>query len=284
MNLGLGKSSAFGERGIKKRLDALSRRTPLEGQRLLDVGCGDGAYTVRIAERFTRVDAIDIQRDRLDMFAQRLVERPTPTPVTIHDMSATDLDFPDDTFDLVTAIEVMEHIAELDRALREINRVLKPGGRLAITTPNRWFPFETHGILMHGHRYSPLRAPFLTWIRPLHRRMSDARTFTATELRRHLRDAGLRPRSVDYIMPPFDRSRLGRRIRPLTDRIERSFLRVFGMALVITAEKPPYLTPTSGGDRASGRDQAPVAGDGERRTGRRVGQHRAGNAPVQKHP
>jgi SAM-dependent methyltransferase len=254
MKLGLGKSSAFGERGINKRLDALARRTPLEGQRLLDVGCGDGAYTVRLAQRFTRVDAIDIQRDRLDMFAQRLVERPTPTPVTIHEMSATDLDFPDDAFDLVTAIEVMEHIAELDRALREINRVLKPGGRLAITTPNRWFPFETHGVLLHGRRYSPVRAPFLTWIRPLHRRMSDARTFTATELRRRMHDAGLRPRSVDYIMPPFDRSRLGRRIRPLTDRIERSPLRVFGMALAVTAEKPS--TRPQGGDRASGRDRA----------------------------
>jgi SAM-dependent methyltransferase len=262
MNLGLGKSSAFGERGIKKRLDALARRTPLEGQRLLDVGCGDGAYTVRIAQRFTRVDAIDIQPDRLDMFAKRLVERPTPTPVVIHDMSATDLDFPDDTFDLVTAIEVMEHIAELDRALLEINRVLKPGGRLAITTPNRWFPFETHGVLIHGRRYSPVRAPFLTWIRPLHRRMSDARTFTATEIRRHLRDAGLWPLSVDYIMPPFDRSRLGRGIRPLTDRIERSPLRVIGMALAITAEKPALTVEVE-----------------KSLTGRR-----ADNAPVREHP
>lgn len=235
--LALGKSSAHGERGITKRLDALARRVPLKGERLLDIGCGDGVYTVRLADAFAQVDAIDIQQERLALFEERLLKQPTTTPVRIRTMSAAALDYPDDTFDLVTAIEVLEHVTELDQALREIRRVLKPSGRLAITTPNRWFPFETHGVLVGGRRYPPARAPGVTWIRPVHRRFSDARTFTAAEIRRALRDAGLRPLSVDYIMPPFDRSPTGRRIRSLTDRIERSPLRIFGLTLAVTAEK-----------------------------------------------
>jgi SAM-dependent methyltransferase len=204
----------------------------------LDIGCGDGAYTTRLADGFNRVDAIDIQADRLTLFTERIKGSPAAHRITIGEMSATKLDYTDNTFDLVTSIEVLEHVDELDQALREIRRVLKPGGRFAFTTPNRWFPFETHGFIYRGRRYPPSRAPLLTWIGPLHRRLADARTFTAVELRRRLTAAGLRTRSIDYIMPPFDRSSVGRRLRPITDLAERTPLRWFGMALVVTAEKP----------------------------------------------
>jgi SAM-dependent methyltransferase len=237
--LGMGnKSSAFGERGITKRLDALARRVDLRGDRLLDIGCGDGAYTVRLAGGFSSVDAIDVQDGPLALFRARIAGTPAAGHITMGEMSAAKLDFPDDTFDVVTAIEVLEHVEELDQALEEIRRVLKPGGRFAFSTPNRWFPFETHGFIYRGRRYPPARAPFLTWIVPLHRRLADARTFTATELRRRLTAAGLRVGSVDYIMPPFDRSAAGRRLRPVTDLAERSALRWLGMALVVTAAKP----------------------------------------------
>jgi ubiquinone/menaquinone biosynthesis C-methylase UbiE len=236
--LGLGRQSAFGERGITKRLDALGRRTDLSGDRLLDIGCGDGSYTCRLASGFNSVDAIDIQTDQLTIFARAVEGMPAADRITIREMSAAELDYQDSSFDLVTSIEVLEHIVELDQALSEIRRVLKPGGVFAFTTPNRWFLFETHGVLYRGRRYPPARAPFLTWIGPLHSRMADARTFTAAELRRRLAAAGLQMRSVDYIMPPFDRSPIGKRIRPVTDLAERTPLRVFGMALAVTAVKP----------------------------------------------
>ncbi len=235
--LGLGKSSAHGERAFMKRLGVLRGRTEMSGDRLLDIGCGDGAYCVRLAPSFTSVDAIDIQTDRLALFIERVAGTPLADQITIREMSADKLDYPDDTFDLVTAIEVLEHVTELDRALAEICRVLKPGGRFAFTTPNRWFPLETHGFHFRGRRYPPARGPFLTWIRPLHTRLARARTFTAKELRQRLTRAGLRTLTVDYIMPPFDQSAVGGRIRPITDLAERTPLRIFGMALVVTAGK-----------------------------------------------
>ena len=130
------KSSAFGERGITKRLDALGCRVDLRGNRLLDIGCGDGAYTVRLADGFAAVDAIDVQDGPLALFRERLEGTPAAGHITIGEMSAAKLDFPDDTFDLVTAIEVLEHVEELDQALEEIRRVLSPaaGSRSALLT------------------------------------------------------------------------------------------------------------------------------------------------------
>lgn len=235
--LGLGKSSAFGDRGITKRLDALGRHAELKGHRLLDIGCGDGAYTRILADDFDLIDAVDIQLDRLEAFRQNIAGTPMDKKITVRDMSAEKLDYPTASFDVITAIEVLEHVGDLGASLREVSRVLKPGGTFAVTTPNRWFPFETHGFLVRGRRYKPTRGPFLPWIVPLHRRLADARSFTARGLSRQLNEAGLRPTAIDYIMPPFDRSRIGQRISPVTDFVERSPLKFFGMALVVLCTK-----------------------------------------------
>ena len=152
-------------------------------------------------------------------------------------MDAAHTDFEDESFEVVTAIEVMEHVADLDGTIREMHRVLRPGGRFFITTPNRWFPFETHGVLIRGRRVSPAKVPFVTWIEPLHRRVADARTFTRPGLLDPLRRRGFRVIGASYIFPPFDRSRFGQRIRPITDSMERSPLRVLGMAHIVCATK-----------------------------------------------
>jgi len=225
--LGLGRSSAHGTRGVSKRLAAI-RYDQLTGERLLDIGCGDGTYTRVLAERFSHTDGIDIQDERLALF------QPAPS-ITVTNMSADALRYPDATFDCVTAIEVLEHVDQLDTALSEIHRVLKPGGAFAFTTPNRWFPLETHGPLLFGKRRKPIAAPFLPWIPALHSRCADARSFTRRSLTRRLADAGLLVDQVRYIYPPFDRSRLGRRVAPVTDWLESTPLRVFGMALAVVA-------------------------------------------------
>ncbi|MDG4802085.1 class I SAM-dependent methyltransferase [Micromonospora sp. WMMD980] len=237
--LGLGHGSAFGERGVAKRLGTLSRYTALSGRRLLEIGCGDGTYTMRLVNAFEQIEAVDIQQDRLELFRERLAGDPVAAQkINVRELSATELDYPDESFDLVTAIEVVEHIDDLDAALRQVHRVLVPGGRFALTTSNRWFPIETHGFLIRGKRYRPARGPFLPWIVPLHRRLADARSFTARGLSGQLRRAGLETGAVDYIMPPFDRSGFGQRIRPVTDAIERSPLKFFGMALAVVARRP----------------------------------------------
>jgi SAM-dependent methyltransferase len=242
--MGLGQtSSSFGEGGIEKRLRALSQLTEISGRRVLDIGCANGADTVRLAEHFDRVDAIDIEPERLADFRRAVAGSHLASKITIAEMAAESLDFAAETFDAVTTIEVLEHVRDLDRSIAEVHRVLKPGGRFLITSPNRLFPFETHGFLIGGRRYPPARGPFLPWVVPLHTRLADARTFTAGGLTRKIERVGFRRLGKTYIMPPFDRSRVGRQVRPLTDRIERSPLRIFGMALVLVFTKLPTVPP-----------------------------------------
>lgn len=236
--LGLGAPrSNKGQRGIEKRLNALAGLTPLKGDRLLDVGCGDGTYTRRFAEGFSHVTAIDVEPERLADFRTEVAGTELEQRLVIKHMAAEELDLPSDHYDAVTTIEVLEHVADLDATITEIHRVLAPGGRLLITSPNRWFPFETHGPIMFGKRRRPHWAPFLPWIPPLHRRLADARSFTVKGLSAQVEAKGMTLTGVDYIMPPFDLSGVGGKIRRITDRVERSRFKWFGMALVLVFEK-----------------------------------------------
>jgi SAM-dependent methyltransferase len=204
---------------------------------LLDVGCASGEYTEELALGFTRTDGIDIEPERLEIFDKRLAERGTAHRISISQMSAERMAFPDETFDAVSAIEVLEHIPDLNAALGEIHRVLRPGGRFLVTGPNRFFPLETHGVILNGKRYPSTRAPFVTWIPPLHRRMADARSFTVTSLRRTIQPHGFRLLGWTRLMPPFDRSRMGKKIRTVTDRLESTPLGVFGVTVVLVFER-----------------------------------------------
>jgi ubiquinone/menaquinone biosynthesis C-methylase UbiE len=116
----------------------------------LDYGVGDGRVAALI--RTTRLTGVDVSQVALDRAAQRLdnaqlvlVQPDEPLP------------FGDNAFDLVTCIETLEHVRDVQLALSEIRRVLRPGGRLALTTPAsaRW------RVLLRGleHPFSPhLRA------------------------------------------------------------------------------------------------------------------------------
>lgn len=189
----------------------------LAGQRLLDVGCATGEYTTAMAPHFDQVDAIDIEEDRLALFAED-----HPANVSLHTQSVTRLDFADDTFDVVTLIEVLEHLPDVPAALDEIRRVLRPDGRLLLTTPNRWWPFEQHGIPLGSHRLPGPAMPGLTWVKPLHRRLCRTDAFTRADLASLGSSAGLHLTGVTYMMPPLDSLADGHLLHALTERAETS--------------------------------------------------------------
>jgi len=218
----------------------LAEQIDFRGERYLDVGCGNGAFTIGLGRDFSEVYGIDVEETRLAEFHQKVEARDLRN-YTVQSTSAEAMDFPDNYFDVVTAIEVIEHIPDLQAALDEIHRVLKPGGAFGITCPNRLFPFETHGIWWRGEEKGG-RYPLLPYIPPLHNRFALARVFTANDLQRLLLPRGFSRLSLDYAYPTFERgNRLGRLARPLKGlmrKLEYSPLRRFGVSIVTSYQKP----------------------------------------------
>lgn len=229
-------SSAVKATGVAKRVGAVRHQLPTRGDRLLDLGCGDGSHTVELAEGYVRVDAVDVEPAPLEALSERVAGTALENRIGVHKMAADSLAFEGNTFDRVTAFGVVEHLDDLEGSLSEVHRVLKPGGAVSLTTSNRWFPLEPHGVLWGERRRSALTAPFLPWVRPLHDRLSDARSFTSQEMGRLLRGSGLRVRAIDYLMPAFGGCPAA--LRDASESLEGTPLRVFGAAMAVTAVKP----------------------------------------------
>jgi 2-polyprenyl-3-methyl-5-hydroxy-6-metoxy-1,4-benzoquinol methylase len=99
--------------------------------KVLELGCGTGIFTEEIAKSGASITAIDISEEFLSIARKKVPLK----YVTFKNTSAEDMDFDDDTFDAVYGSSVLHHL-HINTALKEIRRVLKPGGRLVFTEPN----------------------------------------------------------------------------------------------------------------------------------------------------
>jgi SAM-dependent methyltransferase len=112
---------------------------------LLDLGCGGGRHAFEAYRRGADVVAFDADHGELRQVAALTAamaeagEAPAPARATVARGDATRMPFPDAAFDRVIAAEVLEHIPADQQALREIARVLRPGGLAAVTVP-AWLP------------------------------------------------------------------------------------------------------------------------------------------------
>lgn len=108
--------------------------SPSPGERILEVGPGTGYYTLDVAEWIGvdgRLDMIDVQQEMLDHTLRRARERGVRN-ITETRGDATALPYPDGTFDAAYLVAVLGEIPDQDAALRELARVLRPGGRLVV--------------------------------------------------------------------------------------------------------------------------------------------------------
>jgi SAM-dependent methyltransferase len=115
-----------------------------DGVRLLDMGCGGGRHAYEAWRRGATVVALDLDEQELKgvgyVVGQMLDDGELPHGAVGGPTraSALALPFPDATFDAVITSEVLEHIWDDRGAIRELVRVLRPGGRMAVTVPTRW--------------------------------------------------------------------------------------------------------------------------------------------------
>jgi len=130
------------------------------GTRLLDLGCGAGRHAFEAARRGAQVVALDMDRAELQQVAAIAAamaeagELQVPASITTSVGDATRMPFPDDSFDIVIAAEVMEHIPADQVAIREVARVLRPGGVAAVTVP-AWLPERICWLLSDDYHNVP---------------------------------------------------------------------------------------------------------------------------------
>lgn len=110
----------------------------VQGKYLLDLGCGAGENSVYFALKGARCVAADYSPGMVDV-AQRLAAR-NGVAVEGAVVNAMDIDFPDNTFDVVYASNLLHHIPDPRLAIREMHRVLKPGGKACFWDPLKHNP------------------------------------------------------------------------------------------------------------------------------------------------
>ena len=100
-------------------------------ERALDVGCGSGFLTTKLAQHFSAVDGVDVTQEMLE-------HMPITKNISTQIARAESLPFDDSTFDMVTAYSFLHHLHDPAIVLKEMARVLRPGGRIYIDLePNR---------------------------------------------------------------------------------------------------------------------------------------------------
>jgi len=109
----------------------------LHGLRVLDLGCGGGLLAEPLARIGARVYGVDISRSALEQALRHALTGRLRVQYTTAPAEA--LPFKDEAFDAVLAFDVLEHVASLEKAVKEASRVLRPGGKLIYDTMNQTF-------------------------------------------------------------------------------------------------------------------------------------------------
>lgn len=131
--------------GTHERVLELMATRPLKGMRILDVPCGAGRFSAALGRRGADVTPMDIAP--VSPFAGELQRR------VLADVNVG-LPFPSSSFDAVVSIEGIEHFENPSLFVRECARVIRPGGRIFLTTPNVDSLRSRRYALVYGfHRY-----------------------------------------------------------------------------------------------------------------------------------
>jgi SAM-dependent methyltransferase len=127
-------------------VEEICRQVTERRPRILDVGCGTGANLLMLSE-YGEAEGVDISEDALAFCRERGLDK-------VRLGAGEKLPYEDGTFDLVTALDVVEHMDDDLAGLREMRRVLRPGGRVLLFVPTFMFLWGLQDdVSNHRRRY-----------------------------------------------------------------------------------------------------------------------------------
>jgi 2-polyprenyl-3-methyl-5-hydroxy-6-metoxy-1,4-benzoquinol methylase len=167
---------------------------------MVEIGCGNGNTAVPMAKHFKSVMGLEYASVHAHEFeALRADQGAENAAFGVWDIMAKPYE---PAADRLVSFEVIEHLPS-DDGVANYAKSLKVGGIAAISVPNKWWIFETHGAKLPLLPWN--RVPFFSWLpRPLHERWAHARIYTKKRICSLLEQHGFEIEKVEYIMAPMD--------------------------------------------------------------------------------
>lgn len=197
----LGKPADDEDKIIIRRIEILERYPEFFNRSMscIEVGCGSGATITRLASRFQKCLGIDIYDYSIDFEKQKQKH-------TAYNCEFKKIDLerglPGEQFDRLISFEVIEHLKS-EESVAAYFKLLKDGGMAAITVPNKWWVFETHGAKLPVLPWN--RVPFFSWLPTvIHERYANARIYTTGRIIRLLEKHGFTIIDHCYVTAPMD--------------------------------------------------------------------------------
>ena len=231
----LGKPADADDLLVRRRIAMLEEFEPFwHGENLLEIGCGNGNTVLPLSKKFTRSVGLEyadvhqkdynLLRNQLGVtnsefeswdilsgpyrFSANLKEHAETQEVGQHEFASVELtsekisNGDNNLADRLISFEVIEHLPNED-GVRNYAKSLRIGGIAAISVPNKWWIFETHGANLPWLPWN--RVPFFSWLpTPLHERWAHARIYTKKRIVNLLEKHGFEILKVQYVTAPMD--------------------------------------------------------------------------------
>ncbi len=202
-HLAAGMPATQGQLILQRRAKLVESALSPSGGHLLDFGCGNGAQTLLLAPAFDKITGVDINEEFLKGFRESLKTSAYPERMRVLATGGGPVNLPEASVDVATLFTVLEHVPDEMVVLQDLHRLLKPGGRLMVTVPNRWWIFETHGLDLPLLPWN--RVPLVSWWpAPLHDRWARARIYRRSDIVGLVEAAGFKVDEVFHMTAPMD--------------------------------------------------------------------------------
>ena len=117
------------------RTSYIEKRATIDGAEILDIGCGGGILAELLSRKGAKVTAIDLADGPLNV--AKIRQQESKLPINYRKISTTDIVKENKKFDVVTCLEMLEHVPDPSMVVKECAQLCKPGGHLFFSTINR---------------------------------------------------------------------------------------------------------------------------------------------------